>query len=554
MLARHETYFPNVPHFDLDFEIEKQSGQKIKDIFAEKGESHFRHLEIELYKKLIIENLNYVISLGAGFTLSEINSDCEVVFVSRQTDNSGRIFLNRPQLNLALGPLEDYAQKFAIRQSQYVAIATQIYHMPEGIEQQSDTEKKILTGDFKIHDAIYTLSLNEIADIEVVKTKFSCVELRSDLIPMAEICELVEKDLSFKWLVSVRTEDARSLGLKMSAWIDYDIQFMPKNFSGFISCHLDNLHMAIDKVKDVNCKQLKLSPVVETFEDLLAGHDWQQQDPKKRSFLPRSKNGKWLWYRQLAKYSQTVNFVRNQTDLLDQPSAYQWLTLPEVKPENFGAVLGQPIFFSRSPEIHQSFFEKNDSFFTAIEISETEMTKHFQTLKNFGLKYAAVTSPLKKIAFQIADSLSPLAEHFHAANTLVFAEEQIVAENTDVVGFEKLVESLNLKNEADVAVWGGGGTLEMMKFILPQAHFFPARTIAEAVGNFKPKIVIWAAPRLSETQWPPEQWRPEQVIDLNYLENSMGLEYAQRINCSYVSGLGMFKAQALEQQKYWSLR
>lgn len=40
----------------------------------------------------------------------------------------------------------------------------------------------------------------------------------------------------------------------------------------------------------------------------------------------------------------------------------------------------------------------------------------------------------------------------------------------------------------------------------------------------------------------------EKVIDLNYTEDSPGLEYAKNLNIEYESGLKMFKSQATAQQ------
>ncbi len=549
LLQRHKRYFPHVVHFDLDHEIENALGKSVTEIFTERGEDFFRQAEIQTYKKLITENASYVISLGAGFNLNEIANSDHIVFVSRVTDKHGRIFQNRPRLAAGFA-LEEYESKYTERQPQYLSKAHSIYHMPEGIQEACNFEKNILSESFQITDAIYTLTKNEVKTVHSLKKNFARIELRSDLIAMSEIHKLVQEDPKYRWLVSIRTAELPPPGV---IDVDFDIQFKPTNFEGIVSSHEDSIEKALDAVKSIERSHLKLAPLVENFEDLLIGHSWQQQDPSNRSFLPRSSIGKWFWYRQLAKYWQEINFVRGLTDLSDQPSVYQWLTLPLKKPDFFAAVVGKPVLFSRSPQFHQKFFAQKNSFFTAIEISETEFSKYLGQLIDFGLKYAAVTSPLKKIAFLIADKPTALAEHFHSANTMVI-DDEIVTENTDLHGFESVIDSQAITEQIKIAVWGGGGTLEMMKFILPQAQFFPARSYTAAANSFRPDVVIWAAPRLSDTLFPPESWQPKAVLDLNYVENSMGLEYAQKKNCSYVSGLGMFKAQALEQQKYWSLR
>ena len=63
LLKRHQSYFSNVTHLDLDLEIEKTSGQSIATIFSNFGENYFRKLEIDTFNKLSSHHVNYVISL-----------------------------------------------------------------------------------------------------------------------------------------------------------------------------------------------------------------------------------------------------------------------------------------------------------------------------------------------------------------------------------------------------------------------------------------------------------------------------------------------------------
>ncbi|MGZ3749621.1 MAG: shikimate kinase, partial [Pseudobdellovibrionaceae bacterium] len=106
---------------------------------------------------------------------------------------------------------------------------------------------------------------------------------------------------------------------------------------------------------------------------------------------------------------------------------------------------------------------------------------------------------------------------------------------------------------------GGGGTLEMLQKALPNARYFSSRNGKlrgsendEEQNNLRPKIVIWAAPRSDETLMPSDSWQPLMVYDLNYKEDSMGREYAQKCGANYQSGLVMFKAQAQGQRLFWS--
>ncbi|MBN1383664.1 MAG: shikimate kinase [Elusimicrobia bacterium] len=59
---------------DTDFLIEKKTGMKISDIFAQKGEKYFRNIESEI--AIEVGNYdNYVISTGGGIVLKQENID-----------------------------------------------------------------------------------------------------------------------------------------------------------------------------------------------------------------------------------------------------------------------------------------------------------------------------------------------------------------------------------------------------------------------------------------------------------------------------------------------
>src|SRR5690606_3404672 len=107
------------------------------------------------------------------------------------------------------------------------------------------------------------------------------------------------------------------------------------------------------------------------------------------------------------------------------------------------------------------------------------------------------------------------------------------------------------------AVWGGGGTRAMIRQVLPNAHFYSARSgepVKSSNASDAPDVVIWAVPRsrMQDSRWPEAAWRPRFVVDLNYTMDSPGREYAAKIpEVHYKSGLQMFKVQAEEQRCFW---
>ncbi len=562
LLQRHQSYFPEVDHFDLDQVIERQAGRSIGDIFNTDGEQKFRQLELQTYQRLLKENNQYVIAVGAGFNPAYLTSDEEVIFVSRTTDADGRIFLNRPRLNPETSALGESRKRYIERQSAFLKRADQIYHMPEGIDSENNIERQLLTGEFKITSSVYTLSAHEVSRVSQLKKNYSQIELRTDLIDVGTIENLVGADSNFNWLVSIREEVTPSLPATTQIDCDVNLAIISQVPVAIYSSHDEKIQIGIDKLNRTTKPNthLKLCPIVKTFTELRTGYDWQQQDPANRSFLPRSEDGRWVWYRQLSRYLQKLNFIRNFSCIADQPSAYENLVLPIEKPTSWAAVLGKPVYFSRTPLVHEKFFTPRKTFVTKIEITTEELSTNLDWLIQLGLTYAAVTSPLKETAYQLSEDLSPEAKSLKSVNTLYIDQKKVCGHNTDLAGFRFLIEDFISVAPEKIAIWGGGGTLQMIKEVLPQAKYFSSQTgelrDAALTAYLLPEIeiLIWAAPRTARTLFPSKDLKITRVIDLNYTENSMGLEFAAERILKYKSGLEMFKQQALKQQEYWSAK
>lgn len=554
LLERHRQYAPNIPHFDLDEEIEKEMGQTLAEYFSRVGENEFRDTEKKIFARLVQNHRHFVIAPGAGFDISSLSGDMEVIYVSRTTDTDGRIFMNRPRLETDMPPLQEYRRRFEKRQTLFIRRADMIYHLPEGLEQSDPVEAKILSGRYQVEGAYYTINMSEVPRLPVLMQQYPMIELRTDLIAAPLIEDILEKYPDHQWLTSIRNTE--HIELKNAEAVDVDYWYYKPGMTGVhvVSSHVDGVEEGIHQLGEVrDSLHLKLCPLVEKFSDLIIGYRWQQRDPENRSFLPRSADGRWVWYRQLSKYLQKLNFVKGFSDVPDQPSVYEWLVLPENDPAVWAAVLGEPVHFSRSPVRHGAYFASRNSFFTRVQMSEKDFEKYLDFLIELGLCYAAVTSPLKKAAYDAAKVRTPEAQSLQAVNTLWLKGHELYGHNTDHAGFAALTAKLPQK--ASIAVWGGGGTLKMIQSVLPQAEAYSSRT-GDMRNGGQNKIsydyLIWAAPRYESTLYPADGMAVGHVVDLNYIESSMGLEFAANRKVGYTSGLEMFNEQARQQQKYWS--
>ena len=90
-----------------------------------------------------------------------------------------------------------------------------------------------------------------------------------------------------------------------------------------------------------------------------------------------------------------------------------------------------------------------------------------ETLAAIGLRGVNVTIPHKRTALSIADETTASAERVGAANTLVFSEERVAAENTDTYGFRKLIELKKVRvKDRNVLVLGAGGAARAVVSVL----------------------------------------------------------------------------------------
>lgn len=100
------------------------------------------------------------------------------------------------------------------------------------------------------------------------------------------------------------------------------------------------------------------------------------------------------------------------------------------------AVIGNPIAHSKSPLIHTAFAQQ-----TGQDLSYERLLAPINgfatTLRQFqfaGGRGVNVTVPFKEDAWRLADELTPRAMLAQAANTLIFTENGILADNTDGAG------------------------------------------------------------------------------------------------------------------------
>jgi shikimate dehydrogenase len=103
------------------------------------------------------------------------------------------------------------------------------------------------------------------------------------------------------------------------------------------------------------------------------------------------------------------------------------------------AVLGFPVGHSRSPAMHNAALAElglaEQWNYEAIEVAPDAFEARVRAMPGEGFAGANVTVPHKGAALSLADDLSETAREIGAANTLVFIDGEVRAENTDAEGF-----------------------------------------------------------------------------------------------------------------------
>jgi shikimate 5-dehydrogenase len=111
-----------------------------------------------------------------------------------------------------------------------------------------------------------------------------------------------------------------------------------------------------------------------------------------------------------------------------------------------------------------------------------------------------------------------------------------------------------------LAVFGGGGLLSLLRAVFPHALFVAARSgaLTTAQGTpalpspaESPSVLIWSVGRSRHQQDPPSFLRPRLVFDLNYAADSPGRDFAAQVGAHYVDGSDFFVQQAAAQQLFW---
>ena len=125
-------------------------------------------------------------------------------------------------------------------------------------------------------------------------------------------------------------------------------------------------------------------------------------------------------------------------------------------------VIGFPISHSKSPRLHGHWLAKYgiQGHYVPLHVEPEHLANTLKLMPNMGFVGCNVTIPHKEAALALAHHVTDAARRIGAANTLVFKDGEIYADNTDGIGFiENLRQNApNWRADAGPAlVIGAGG-------------------------------------------------------------------------------------------------
>ena len=379
--------FPKALFFDLDQEMEKLCGASASALFL-KGEPFFRKKEQEAFDQIIKKlpkNQLCFIALGAGFVLKKKPFQ-HVIWLCRGSDEGGRVFFNRPRLTSDKSPYREYKKLYEKRKAFYAKQADECLLRREHFKELEDSDKAfwglktVLQRRFSLRLDPKALPkdparLNFFLQKRLLHWGIRFFEINdetADLAFLRKMRSLIPED---RLLLSLRVSGkwAQKIQIKNLCW---DLSLgPPPSSAGILSLHERGQKSLPSLLRDLSRykkRRLKLAVEILNLQELKTAYDWWRQDPLRRSFLPRSKRGRWLWFRQLFGPQMWLNFIRERPGeggVLDQPFFSQALPFAG-QAASLGAVSASKAFDAVSASKAFGAMDTSESF-SAMDTSKS---------------------------------------------------------------------------------------------------------------------------------------------------------------------------------------
>lgn len=240
------------------------------------------------------------------------------------------------------------------------------------------------------------------------------------------------------------------------------------------------------------------------------------------------------------------------------------------------AVIGDPITHSMSPIIHNAIYKNEGVDAVMLAFGNPSIEALVNAIRALPIHLVAITMPHKQSVIPLLDSISDDAREIGSVNTILNRGGKLAGHNTDITGIAEALKSVVIKDK-DVLLIGAGGVAQPVAFHLRKngAKIFcnnrdlmQAETLCKKFGgtvidakkmnSMSFDIIVNATPigmppNVDTSPVPKALIRPNSVVfDVVYtpLQTKL-LREAHEQGATAISGLTMFIAQAIEQQRLW---
>lgn len=245
------------------------------------------------------------------------------------------------------------------------------------------------------------------------------------------------------------------------------------------------------------------------------------------------------------------------------------------------AVLGHPVAHSRSPAMQNAALAElglaGEWGYEAIDVDPAELELRVRAMPGEGFVGANLTVPHKGAAISLADELSETAREIGAANTLIFRDGAIHADNTDAEGLldalprsprgrrtlvlgaggaGRAVVWALLREGAEVDVWNRTElrSRNLCQELGGQAVTDPEQDDYELIVN-STAIGLRGEDPFAELPLQPAFSRGQTVVDLVYGEEPTALvSAAQGAGATVVDGIEILVRQGARSLQIWTGR
>ena len=236
-------------------------------------------------------------------------------------------------------------------------------------------------------------------------------------------------------------------------------------------------------------------------------------------------------------------------------------------------LVGTPLTHSFSKKYFENKFnkEKIDNF--SYNLYDLKNIRELDIICNEGLVGLNVTQPYKKQIIQHLDELDVLANKTQSVNTVFInpKTKKKIGYNTDIIGFEKLLQKISLHQDIQALILGSGGVSNTISYVLnkkqitysivsrkPKYNMLSYQDINNVISDFK--LIINTTP---VGQYPNINTKPilpyhlisnkHHFIDLIYNpKKTMFLKTVEKKGATIINGQEMFVAQAEASFKIWT--